>query len=169
MKLAHRLPVPIALFLFKRLSSFSIKILGTYWKMNWGDTVSLIFGGLHQIKYLSKSEFLISVGATIVKKDQNVFKILTGSQTSFDSTWTNNEREVAFLHLTGMISLIIFQNRQVLLLFSAKRFSLHFVLLPVRSLYSYFVKFCKNSSLFSSLFCKLSSELDPCYSLADGS
>ena len=127
MKLAHRLPVPIALFLFKRLSSFSIKILGTYWKMNWGDTVSLIFGGLHQIKYLSKSEFLISVGATIVKKDQNVFKILTGSQTSFDSTWTNNEREVAFLHLTSMISLIIFQNRRVLLLFSAKRFSLHFV------------------------------------------
>ena len=62
-----------------------------------------------------------------MKKDQNVFKILTGSQTSFDSTWTNNEREVAFLHLTGMISLIIFQNRQVLLLFSAKRFSLHFV------------------------------------------
>ena len=49
--------------------------------MNLGDTVSLIFGGLHQIKSLSKSEFLSSVEATFVKKEQNVFEILTGSET----------------------------------------------------------------------------------------
>ena len=45
--------LPVAVFLFKCLSSFSIKILGTYWKMNLGDTVLLIFGGLHQTKSLS--------------------------------------------------------------------------------------------------------------------
>ena len=44
-KLAGRSPVPVALFLFKRLSSFSIKILGTYWTINLGDTVSLISEG----------------------------------------------------------------------------------------------------------------------------
>ena len=49
--------------------------------MNLGDTVSLIFGGLHQIKSLSKSVFLSSVEATFVKKEQNVFEILTGSET----------------------------------------------------------------------------------------
>ena len=79
--LAGRPSIPVALFLFKRLSSFSIKILIMYWKMNLGDTVSLILGGLHQIKSLSKSEFLSSVEATFVKKEQNVFEILMGSQT----------------------------------------------------------------------------------------
>ena len=56
-----------------------------------------------------------------------MFEILTGSETFFDSASTNHGREIAFLHLTGMISLIIFQNRLGLLLFLAKRFLLQFV------------------------------------------
>ena len=75
-KLAGRPSVPVALFLFKRLISFSIKILGTYWEMNLRDTVSLIFGELHQIKSLSKREFLFNIEATSVKKEQHVFEIL---------------------------------------------------------------------------------------------
>ena len=50
-----------------------------------------------------------------------------GIRDFFESASTNNGREVAFLHLTGMISLIIFQNRLGLLLFLAKRFLLQFV------------------------------------------
>ena len=85
--------------------------------MNLSDTVLLIFvRGLHQIYSLSESEFLFSVEETFVKKEQNMFEILTGSETFFESASTNNGREVAFLNLTGMISLIIFQNRIGLLL-----------------------------------------------------
>ena len=87
----------------------------------------MIFRGLHEIKSLSKSEFLFSVEATFVKKEQNVLEILMGSEAYFDSVLTNIGREATFLHLIGMISLIMFQNRLRLLLFLAKRFLLHFV------------------------------------------
>ena len=76
---------------------------------------------------MSKSEFLFSIEATFVKKEQNVFEILMGSETFFDSALTNNGQEVVFLHLIGMISLIIFENRLGLLLSSATRFLLQFV------------------------------------------
>ena len=56
-----------------------------------------------------------------------MLEVLTGSEAFFDSALTNIGQEVAFLHLIGMISLIIFQNRLGLLLFSAKRFLLQFV------------------------------------------
>ena len=61
-----------------------------------------------------------------MKKEQNVFEILTGSDFFLESASKNNGREVALFHLIGMISLIIFQNRPGLLLFSAKRFLFQF-------------------------------------------
>ena len=95
--------------------------------MNLGDIVSLIFGELHQMKSLNKTELLFNVEATFVKKEQHVFEILAGSDTFFESASTKNGREVRFLYLTCMITLILSQNRLGLLLFSAEIFLLHFV------------------------------------------
>ena len=75
-----------------------------------------------------------------MKKEKNVFQILTGSETSFESTSTNNGLEVALLHLIGKISLIVVQNRLGLLLFSAKRFLLHFIF---ASRMEFVQRFCK--------------------------
>ena len=75
-----------------------------------------------------------------MKKEHNFFEILTESENILDSASMSNKREVAFLHLVGMISLIIFQNRLGLLLFSAKRFLLHFVF---ASRMEFVQRFCK--------------------------
>ena len=75
-----------------------------------------------------------------MKKEHIFFEILTESENILDSASMSNKREVAFLHLVGMISLIIFQNRLGLLLFSAKRFLLHFVF---ASRMEFVQRFCK--------------------------
>ena len=75
-----------------------------------------------------------------MKKEHNFFEILTESENILDSASMSSKREVAFLHLVGMISLIIFQNRLGLLLFSAKRFLLHFVF---ASRMEFVQRFCK--------------------------
>ena len=75
-----------------------------------------------------------------MKKEHNFFEILTESENILDSASMSNKREVAFLHLVGMMSLVIFQNRLGLLLFSAKTFLLHFVF---ASRMEFVQRFCK--------------------------
>ena len=116
--------------------------------MNLGDIISLIFGELYQMKSLNKTELLFNVEATFVKKEQHVFEILAGSDTFFESASTKNGREVRFLYLTCMITLIL--SQKVYCCSRLKDFYYISSLLPVWSLYSDFVKFCKNVTCFAS-------------------